>query len=201
MERRHRASGVSVIAALVLSVLSPAVAVAQPPVQHKGMFLYGLSAGAGRRMTSGTFHSTSLPANAGQPPSDQTVGALDLSGGVTAASRLAVLALFEQAGGATTDTGRWGTLGFHGVVRAWVIPRVWVEGGFGTLDLAFRPPEQSGTTAVTRFWAPSPEVAAGGSIFQGAHVTIGVLARYTTAMFDDLRVSHFSVQVELMGRQ
>ncbi|HUL73230.1 MAG TPA: hypothetical protein VLT86_09015 [Vicinamibacterales bacterium] len=182
-------------------VLLPSLAAAQPPGQHRGMFLYGLSAGVGERTTSGTLQSSALPVTAGQPPSSQTVGVLDLSGGMTVANRLAILALFEQAGGASTDTAKWGTLGFHGVVRAWVGPRVWVEGGFGSFDLAFRPPNQTGTVGVVRFWAASPEVAIGGAIFQSQHVAIGLLARYTTATLEGLRVNHFSVQVELSGRQ
>jgi len=186
---------------LLALTLVPSIALAQPPEQHAGMFLYGLSGGAGKRMTSGTFQSPALPVTAGQPPSDQTIGFLDLTAGMTAAGRLGLLALFEQAGGADTSGGHWGTLGFHGVARLWIAERVWIEGGFGSLNLAFRPPQQSGNNGVTRFWAGSPEAALGGAVFQGKHVTIGVLARYTTAMFDDLRVNHFSVQVELMGRQ
>ena len=152
-------------------------------------------------MTSGTLSSPELPANVGQPPDGQTVAVLDLSGGVTLGHRVGVLALFEQAGGASTSTGKWGTLGFHGLVRGWVARRVWIEGGVGTFDLAYRLPGQSGSNGVTRLWAVSPEAAAGVDIFQGAHVTIGVLGRYTTAAFGDFRVSHFSVQVELLGRR
>ena len=183
----------------VLALASPALA--QPADQHTGQFLYGLSAGVGRRMTSGTLVAPELPANVGQPPSGQTMGVFDLSGGVTLGHRVGVLVIFEQAGGATTSTGKWGTLAFHGVVRGWVAPRVWIEGGAGTFDLAYRLPGQSGNNGVTRLWAVSPEAAAGVDIFRGAHVTIGVLGRYSTATFGDFRISHFSVQVELLGRQ
>lgn len=142
-----------------------------------------------------------MPLNVGQPPGGQTIGVLDLSGGVTLGRRIGVLAVFEQASGAETSTGKWGTLAFHGVVRGWVAPRVWVEGGFGSFDLGYRPPGQSGNNGVTRLWAASPEAAAGVDIFRGAHVTIGVMGRYSTATFGDFRVSHFSIQVELLGRQ
>ena len=128
------------------------------------------------------------------------MGVFDLSGGVTLGHRVGVLVIFEQAGGATTSTGKWGTLAFHGVVRGWVAPRVWIEGGAGTFDLAYRLPGQSGNNGVTRLWAVSPEAAAGVDIFRGAHVTIGVLGRYSTATFGDFRISHFSVQVELFGK-
>ncbi|HKV99366.1 MAG TPA: hypothetical protein VJN96_06065 [Vicinamibacterales bacterium] len=187
---------------LALSLLSLASPVfAQSVDQHAGQFLYGLSTGAGRRTTSGTLSSSSLPLNVGQPPGGQTIGVLDLSGGVTLGRRIGVLAVFEQASGAETSTGKWGTLAFHGVVRGWVAPRVWVEGGFGSFDLGYRPPGQSGNNGVTRLWAASPEAAAGVDIFRGAHVTIGVMGRYSTATFGDFRVSHFSIQVELLGRQ
>lgn len=187
---------------LALSFLAHAShAFAQPADQHKGQFLYGLSTGVGRRITSGTLDSPELALNVGQPPSGQTLGVLDLSGGVTLGRRVGVLAVFEQASGADTSTGKWGTLAFHGVVRGWVAPRVWIEGGAGTFDLAYRLPGQSGNHGVTRLWAASPEAAAGVDIFRGAHVTIGVMGRYSTATFGDFRVSHFSVQVELLGRQ
>src|SRR5262245_32585124 len=188
------------LVALSLVVLS-SPAFAQPVDQHKGQFLYGLSTGVGRRMTSGTLSSPELPPNVGQPPSGQTMWVLDLSGGVTLGRRVGVLAVFEQAGGAETSTGKWGTLAFHGNVRGWVVPRVWVEGGVGAFDLGYRPPGQSGNNGVTRLWAVSPQAAAGVDIFQGPHVTIGVLARYSTASFGDFRISHFSVQIELLGRQ
>ena len=103
-----------VVVALVL-VAAPAQAQSGP--QPAGRFLYGLSGGVGSQMTSGTFHSTALPPNAGQPASSQTIGVLDLGGGVAVTGRLALLGIFEQAGGSTTDTGRWGTLGIHGVMR------------------------------------------------------------------------------------
>jgi len=181
-------------------LLSPSVATAQPANQQAGMFLYGISAGGGERSTSGTLHDASLPASVGQPPSSQTVGVLDLSGGLVIARHIGALALFEQAGGADTATGNWGTLGIHGVVRAWVAPRVWLEGGVGTLMLGYRLPTGSGNYGVTRLWAASPEISAGGAIFQGAHVVIGVIGRYAQGRFDDFTVRHFSVQVELLGR-
>jgi len=194
---RPRPFGLVCVLALVLV---PAAARAQPANQQGGMFLYGISAGVGSRTTSGTLHDASLPANAGQPPDSHTVGVLDLSGGFTFARRLGALALFEQAGGADTATGNWGTLGIHGVVRAWIAPRVWLEGGAGTLMLGYRIPTGSGNYGATRLWAVSPEISAGGAIFQGAHVVIGVIARYAQGTFDDLTVRHFSVQVELLGR-
>ena len=188
------------LVALIL-LLAPSPALAQPADQHRGQFLYGLSVGVGGRNTSGTLNSAELPVNVGQPPDGQTIGVFDLSGGVTLGRRVGVIAVFEQAGGAETSTGKWGTLAFHGSVRGWIAPRVWVQGGIGTFDLAYRLPGQSGNNGVTRLWAVSPEASAGVDIFQGAHVTIGVLGRYSTASFGDFRISHFSVQVELLGRQ
>ena len=58
-----------VLALSVLALASPALA--QPADQHTGQFLYGLSAGVGRRMTSGTLVAPELPANVGQPPVDR----------------------------------------------------------------------------------------------------------------------------------
>jgi hypothetical protein len=180
--------------------LLPSTANAQPANQAAGMYLYGISAGVGERSTSGTLHDASLPPNVGQPPSSHAVGVLDLSGGFTFAKRLGALALLEQAGGADTATGNWGTLGIHGVVRAWVAPRVWVEGGVGSLMLGYRPPSGSGNNGVTRLWTVSPEISAGGAIFQGEHVAIDVIGRYVQGAFDDFAVRHFSVQIELLGR-
>ncbi len=186
--------------AVLLSVVLPAIAHAQAPAQDRGQFLYGLSAGAGSKMAGGTLQSSALPPVVGQPPDSQSVAVIDLSGGVTLARRVGVLALFEQAGGSETASGRWGTLGFHGIVRGWIAPRVWLEAGGGTISLGFRPPSAAGNYNVTRLWAPSLEAAGGIDIFQGSHVTIGAIARYTTATFDGLRLQTFSIQVELLGR-
>ena len=189
------------LSAFIVFCLLPAAAFAQPADQHAGQFLYGLSTGVGRRVTSGTLNSPDLPSNVGQPPDGQTMWVLDLNGGVTLSRRVGVLAMFEQAGGADTNAGKWGTMAFHGSVRGWVASRVWIEGGAGAFDLAYRLPGQSGNNGVTRLWAVSPEAAVGVDVFQGEHVTIGVLGRYSTASFGTFRVSHFSVQIELLGRQ
>jgi hypothetical protein len=165
------------------------------------MFLYAISTGVGHRTTSGTLNSPDLPLNVGQPPRGQTMGVLDLSGGVTLGPRVGVLVVFEQAGGAETSAGKWGTMAFHAVARGWIASRVWVEGGAGTFDLAYRPPGQSGNSGVIRLWAASPEFAAGVDVFRGAHVTIDVLGRYSTASFGGFRVSHVSLQLELLGRR
>ncbi len=188
------------VTAFVMAIL-PAVAAAQPAARHGGIFLYGISFGAARQTASGTLHAPEIPPAAGQPPSKQTVFALDLSGGVTLGRYVGLLALFEQSGGATTPTGRWGALGFHGVARAWVTSRVWIEGGGGTIQLGYRLPSASGSYGVTRLWAPGPEVGAGVEVFQGAHVAIGVMARYTTAKPEDLKIERFSLQVELLARE
>ena len=148
----------------------------------------------------GTFQPPDFPPGASQPRPRQTVLALDLDGGFSLASRLAVFARLEAGGAFVHNTpGHWGTLGLHAVARAWLTRRIWIEGGAGVTQLGYLPPPQMSVTA-SRWWAPAQEGASGFEIFQGPHVAMSVLARYSTAMFDGLRASKVSVQVGLTGR-
>jgi hypothetical protein len=181
-----------------LLMLIPADATAQG-APGAVTFVYGISAGVGRRDTTGTFTPSEEPAGAGQPPSLRTTASLDLNGGLRVAPRLDLLALYE--GGATiSDSQGWGTLAAHAAVRGWVTTRVWIEGGWGFAELAFRPPSLPGT-APSRWWTPGGEAAAGFDIFQGPTVAIDAFVRYSEARFDAVRQQSLSFQVGLQSRR
>jgi len=181
-----------------LLMLIPADATAQS-APGSVTFVYGISGGVGRRNTSGAFTPSDEPAGAGQPPSPRTTASLDLDGGIRVTPRLDVMALYE--GGATIrDSQGWGTLAAHVVVRGWVTTRVWIEGGGGFAELAFRPPSLPGTSP-SRWWAPGGEAAAGFDVFQGPTVAINLFVRYSEARFDAVRQQSLSFQVGLQSRR
>jgi hypothetical protein len=181
-----------------LLVLIPAESTAQSPPGGAVTFVYGISAGGGRRSTTGAFTPFDEPVGAGQPPSPRTTASLDLNGGLRVAPRLDLMALYE--GGATfSDSHGWGTLAAHVVARGWVTNRAWIEGGWGLTELAFRLSSVPGT-APSRWWAPGGEVAGGFDIFQGPTVSLNVFVRYSEARFDAVRQQTVSVQIGLLGR-
>jgi len=180
-----------------LLMVMPSAAAAQSPTGDTASFLYGISTGVGRRTATGAFTSSEEPAGAGQPPSPRTTGSLELDGGIRPAARLAVMAIYE--GGATFgDSHGWGSLAAHAVVRGWVTTRVWIEGGWGLAELAFRPSSVP-ANAPSRWWAPGGEVAGGVDIFQGPTVSLNLFVRYSEARFDAVRLQAVSVQVGLLG--
>ena len=184
------------LAALLVAV--PAAARAQAPERKGGSFLYGIALGAGRRTTSGEIAPSQLPPSAAQPPAAISVGALDIEGGVTLNSRLAVVGFFE---GRTTfggPSGGWGSAGGHAALRAWIVPRLWVEGGVGPMHLAYR--ADNPQTPTTQWWTAGYEAGGGYEIFQGPSVTLQIFARFTTATFEGLRVQTLTVEFGLMGR-
>lgn len=183
----------------VFLLLLPSRAAAQAPTSPSmGLFLYGVSAGIGRRMTSGTFLPTEEPLGAGEPPSPRSTASIDLVGGLNLGPRVALVAMYE--GGATLgDSHNWGTFAAHAAIRAWLARRVWVEGGGGVAELAFRA-SSTPNTATTRWWQPGVEAAAGYDIFEGPTVAIQALVRYSEASFDAVRLQSVSVQVGLLGR-
>jgi hypothetical protein len=176
----------------------PAVAAAQTVPRATGTWFYGISTGLGARTIAGTFSSSEEPAGAGQPPSSRTMGSLDLEGGLGLAGRLAVFATYE-GGASLSDSHGWGTVAFHGSVRAWVTTRVWVEGGVGPAELAFRASSTPGSSTVY-WWTPGLEAAGGYEIFQGPTVTLHVFVRYTSARLDGVHMQSVSFQVGLLGR-
>jgi hypothetical protein len=180
-----------------LLMLLSSDAAAQSPA-GAATFVYGISTGVGRRTVTGAFTSSEEPAGAGQPPS-RTTGSLELSGGIRPAPRLAVMALFE-GGAAFGDSHGWGSLGAHAVVRGWVTTRVWIEGGWGLSELAFRPSSSPGS-ATSHWWAPGGEAAGGFDIFQGPTVSLDLFVRYSEARFDAVRQQTVSVQIGLLGRR
>jgi len=186
----------TLLAALTAAV--PASALAQNPPRKGGSFLYGISFGGGQRTTKGTFDPSHLPATASQPPSKITVGALDLEGGITLSRVFAVVGTFERRPTFGSPPGGWGTAGGHAALRAWIVPRVWVEGGVGPMELAYR--SDNPQIATSRWWTAGYEAGGGYEIFQGPTVTLHVFARYTTAMFEGLRVQTLTVQFGFLGR-
>ena len=182
----------------VLTVL-PSDAFAQSRAGGSVTFIYGISTGVGRRTVTGAFTSSEEPAGAGQPPSPRTTGSLELSGGIRPAPRLAVMALYE-GGAAFDDSHGWGSLAALAVVRGWVTTRVWIEGGWGLAELAFRPSSLPGS-ATSRWWAPGGEAAGGFDIFQGPTVSLNLFVRYSAARFDAVREQTVSVQIGLLGRR
>jgi hypothetical protein len=180
-----------------LWLLMPSVAAAQSAA-GAATFVYGISTGVGRRTVTGIFTASEEPAGAGQPPSPRTTGSIELTGGIRPAPRMAVMALFE-GGAAFGDSHGWGSLAAHAVVRGWVTTRVWIEGGWGLSELAFRPSPVPGN-APFRWWAPGGEVAGGVDIFQGPTVSLNLFVRYSEARFDAVRQQTVSVQIGLLGR-
>lgn len=176
----------------------PASAFAQTVPRQGGSWLYGISFGAGRRTTDAALRPSQLPVAAPAPAASLNVGALDIEGGITLNGRLAVVGLFERRAtfGRSDD---WGTSGGHAALRGWIVPRVWVEGGVGPMELAYRPNNSHAPT--TRWWTAGYEAGGGYEIFQGPTVTLQVFARYTTAVFEGLRINTLTVQFGLLGRR
>jgi hypothetical protein len=187
---------------LGLSLAMPSVATAQastppPSPRDTGTWLFGISTGAGHRAVTGTFLPAELPPGAGQPPPRATAE-LDLEGGIGLGRRIAALALYERSA-AFSDNQGWGTFAIHGVVRGWITPRIWLEAGAGTAELAFRQPATS-PAVITHWWRPGFEAGGGYEIFQGPRVVIHVFARYSTATFNDVRLQCIFFQVGLLGK-
>jgi hypothetical protein len=86
------------------------------------------------------------------------------------------------------------------VIRAWLTPRVWIEGGGGVTELAFRAGSTSSNAPTTRWWQPGVEAGAGYDIFQGPTVSMEIFVRYHQASFDAVRQQSVSVQIGLLGR-
>jgi hypothetical protein len=104
-----------------------------------------------------------------------------------------------EGGAAFGDSHGWGSLAAHAVVRGWVTTHVWIEGGWGLAELAFRPPSLPGT-APSRWWAPGGEAAGGFDVFQGPSVSVNLFVRYSEARFDAVRQQTVSIQIGLFGR-
>jgi hypothetical protein len=181
----------------VVAAQTPAPAPAAP--RALGTWFYGISAGGGRRSITGSFLAAEEPPNAGQPPS-RTTGEIDLDGGMGLGHRLAALGLYERSASFASGNG-WGTFALHGVIRGWVTDRVWVEGGVGPTELAFRTAANAATRVETRWWSPGVEAAGGYEIFQGPTVSLQVFVRYAEARFDGVRQQNISFQVGLIGRR
>lgn len=185
--------------AFVLSVPAGAAAQIPAPASTSGpSWTYGVSAGLGRRMTTGTFLPAQLPIGATQPPSPRATASIDLVGGLSFGRRLAVLAMYE-GGASLGDAHGWGTLAADAVIRGWVTPRIWIEGGGGVTELAFRAGSTS-TSPTSRWWQPGVEAGAGYDLFQGPTIAMEIFVRYHAASFEGVRQQSVSVQFGLLGR-
>jgi|SRR5579862_9216983 len=161
-------------------------------------WLYGISFGAGRRTTDGTFAPSTSPSGPPQLPSPRNVGALDIEGGIKLTSRIAVVGLWELRASLGQSSSGWGINTGHAGVRAWVAPRVWIGGGVGPAELAYRSTPASVTT---RWWTTGVEASGGYDIFRGPTVTLNVLGRYTMFTIEGLRVNTFTIEMGLLGRR
>jgi len=190
-----------VIVVVVLACLTawPAIVSAQSSQPKRFAAYYGIAGGAARQTTSGTFLTSALPAGAPQPESDRTAATLGLLGGIKAGTHVAVIGLWDQVFGGDTSAGNWGTMTLHGAIRVWLAYGVWVEVGGGASELGYKPPPNT-AGAISRFWAPGVETAAGMDVLRGRRVAINVFARYSAATFNGLQVSSLSLQIGLAGR-
>lgn len=87
----------------------------------------------------------------------------------------------------------------HAALRGWVTRHVWIEGGGGLAELAYRPLANP-TSPTDYWWAPGFEAAGGYEIFRGPTVTLHLFVRYAEARFETVRQQSVSVQVGLLGR-
>ncbi len=189
-----------VVVLLVACLLSAAPATfAQSPSGSLRLF-YGVSGGPGRRTTSGSFLTSALPAGATQPDSRRTTATLGLHVGAHVADRVGVVAVWDQTFGGNSGNGRWGGSGVYAAGRAWLTRCLWIEAGVGPAELGYKPPAQQ-ASAVSRFWAPGFEAAAGADILKGPRVALSAFARYSAATFNELHVHTLSVQVGLTGNK
>jgi hypothetical protein len=189
------------ILAAVVALAVPARAAAQSTA-GVGTLYYGISAGLGERHVSGALPATELPASAPQPPS-RAVGTLGLEGGLGLGPHVALIGIFDK-GAALSGTNQWGSLAADAVVRAWVAPSVWVEGGLNLTELAFQPTTCAASPAAcsqATLWHAGVAAGGGYELFRGPTVTIHVFARYAQASFAGLEQRTFTVQVGLLGRR
>jgi hypothetical protein len=161
--------------------------------------LYGISAGGGKRLTSGTFAAAALPSGVA-PPDDRAIGTLALTVGARYRERVALLAFWDQNFSDSDDDGHWGTGDIHASARVWLTRCLWAEAGGGASMLGYKPPTNVSTT-ITRDWSPGFNAAVGLDVIETPRVAIGIFGRYTRATFHGQEIQHVSIQVELMGRR
>lgn len=203
MIRIMTASPVRLWRALLLAgfglLLMPADARAQT-AQERVTFLYGVSGGAGRRTTDGTFAPSALPPGAAPVESGRTISVLTLEAGAGVGRRFAAIGLYDQTFGGNSSAGHWGTMSGSAVARFWLIERFWVEAGGGFAELGYKAPDDV-PNRITRYWAPGFAAGVGAEVLKGRRVSITTLVRYTRATFEGLTVNNLTFQVGLLGRE
>jgi hypothetical protein len=160
--------------------------------------LYGISAGGGKRLVSGTLDTGARPAGVVTQPDDRAIGTLALTAGARYRDRVALLAFWDQNFSGSDDDGHWGTGDIHASARVWLTRCLWAEAGGGASMLGYKPPTNISTT-ITRDWAPGFNAAVGLDVIETPRVAIGVFGRYVRATFHGQTIQHVSVQVGLMG--
>lgn len=187
------------LAACAIVLAWPGRVDAQTSTPSPVTLVYGISAGPGRRTTTGTFLPAALPAHASPLDGGRNGGLLTLEAGAEVRRRIAFMAEWDQTIAANSGEGRWGMTTLVGTARVRVMPRIWIEGGGGAAQLGYRPPRDA-AAGVSRFWAPARAVAAGVDVLQGPRVSVTACARYSTATFHGQTVTTLSFQVGLAGR-
>lgn len=163
--------------------------------------LYGISAGGGKRLVSGTLDVGARPAGiVPAQPDDRAIGTLALTAGVRYHERVALLAFWDQNFSGSDDDGHWGTGDIHASARVWLTRCLWAEAGGGASTLGYKPPTNISTT-ITRDWAPGFNAAVGLDVIETPRVAIGVFGRYIRATFHGQEIQHISIQVELIGKR
>jgi hypothetical protein len=187
---------------LVLGITLAAVpAFAQTPTSRDVSLLYGISAGGGKRLVSGTLDLGARPAGVvPAQPDDRAIGTLALTVGARYRERVALLAFWDQNFSGSDDDGHWGTGDIHASARVWLTRCLWAEAGGGASMLGYKPPTNISTT-ITRDWAPGFNAAVGLDVIETPRVAIGVFGRYVRATFHGQEIQQVSLQVGLMGRK
>jgi hypothetical protein len=194
VNNRHRLRAALTVACLLTATLAFA--------QTRDVsLLYGISAGGGKRLVSGTLELGARPAGVVPPePDDRAIGTLALTVGARYRDRVALLAFWDQNFSGSEDDGHWGTGDIHASARVWLTRCLWAEAGGGASMLGYKPPTQISTT-ITRDWSPGFNAAVGLDVIETPRVAIGIFGRYMRATFHGQAIQHVSLQVELMGRK
>lgn len=165
--------------------------------RRAGQLVYALSVGAARRTTSGTLLAGGQPDSLGQPPDRSTIFDLNADVGLMLAPRTAVLGTLNLSGSRETATATWGSRAYNGVLRQWLTPRVWIEGGLSLGELGQRPIDRR--EDVTRRWAAGLAGGAGVEVLGTHAIAVQAFVRVSTAKFEGLRQTNVSFQVGLIG--
>lgn len=185
---------------LVLA-LAAVPAFAQTSATRDLSLLYGISAGGGKRLVSGTLDVGARPAGiVPAQPDERAIGTLALTVGARYRDHVALLAFWDQNFSGSDDDGHWGTGDIHASARVWLTRCLWAEAGGGASMLGYKPPTNISTT-ITRDWAPGFNAAIGLDVIETPRVAIGVFGRYVRATFHGQEIQQVSLQVGLMGRK